>query len=298
MSSSIAIGDAPRPTFLFIGADRCGSKSLHRFFRQHPDCNVPSIADPYFFDKNYERGLDWYWSLFAAAPQGARAIGEFSHDYIHSELAARRISAILPGVKLLATLRHPVERTFSSYASAANAMVIRGSFEQALEEVPMLIGNSLYADRLQAYLNLFDRERIKILLFDDLQANPRAFAADAFAHVGLRPDDSIDYAQRMNALWKSRWPLSGPISKGGAIALRRLVWVGVLGRLKGSPSVRAFFCKPYAADERPKIAPATRRRLTKSLPRRSIDWKECSLATCPRGAFDARLFNVWMQSND
>src|SRR5262245_50096316 len=99
-----------RPNFLFIGADRCGSKSLHNIFRQHPECYVPPIADPLFFDKNYERGMDWYLDLFADAPAAARAIGEFSHDYIHSLEAAQRIAADLPNVKLLATLRHPIER--------------------------------------------------------------------------------------------------------------------------------------------------------------------------------------------
>ena len=61
-------------------------------FRQHPDCYVPPIADPYFFDKNYGRGLDWYFKLFADAPPTALAIGEFSHDYIHSPEAAERIA--------------------------------------------------------------------------------------------------------------------------------------------------------------------------------------------------------------
>lgn len=129
-----------RPNFLFIGADRCGSKSLHHIFRQHPDCFVPAIADPYFFDSNYDRGMIWYLGLSADAAPTARAIGEFSHDYIHSVDAAR--AADLPSVKLLATLRHPIERSFSSYAAAASGGVITTDFERALKEVPMLIGNS------------------------------------------------------------------------------------------------------------------------------------------------------------
>ena len=153
------------PNFLFIGADRCGSKSLHNMFRQHPDCYVPSIADPYFFDKNYDRGLDWYFKLFEAAPPTAKAIGELSHDYIHSQEAAERIARDLPSVKLLATLRHPIDRTFSSYASAYSAGVIRMPFEKAIEKVPMLLGNSMYADKLRTYYKLFEQDQIKVLLF-------------------------------------------------------------------------------------------------------------------------------------
>jgi hypothetical protein len=257
------VAGVPRPTFLFIGADRCGSKTLHQFFRQHRACYVPPIADPYFFDRHYDRGLDWYGSLFAAAPSTARAIGEFSHDYIHSAEAARRIAADLPGVKLLATLRHPVDRAFSSYASAVSAGVLHGSFEQELENTPMLIGNSMYADKLDVYLEHFPREQMKVLLFDDLEADPRAFAAEAFEFLGLEVDDEIDFGQQLSVLSKSRWPLAGAATKLGANVLRKLGWVNLLGRLKSNPQFRALFYKPYAASDRPEVADETRRRLNK-----------------------------------
>ncbi len=250
-----------RPTFLFIGADRCGSKSLHNIFRQHPECYVPPIADPYFFDKNYYRGMDWYLELFAAAPSTARAIGEFSHDYIHSADAARRIAADLPGIKLLASLRHPVERTFSSYASAVSAGVIRLPFADALEEVPMLVDNSLYADRLRVYFDLFPRQQIKVLFFDDLEADPREFASQAFEFLNLPVVEEIDYGQKMSALSKSRWPLAGALTKLGANTLRRFGWVELLGHLKSSPRFRALFYKPYTLSEKPRIEANTCARL-------------------------------------
>jgi hypothetical protein len=250
-----------RPTFIFIGADRCGSKSLHNIFRQHPDCFVPPIADPLFFDENYHRGLEWYFSLFAAAPPTAKAIGEFSHNYIHYAEAARRIAADLPSIQLLATLRHPAERSFSSYASAFSSGLIRTSFEQALDEVPMLIQYSLYADELDVYLDLFDRQQIKVLFFDDLQANPKAFAAEAFQFVGLRFIDEIDYYTRVSVLDTPRFPLAGHIRKRGARLLRRLGWVNLLGRLKTNPRLSGVFCRRYEPTERPQMSPETRKRL-------------------------------------
>lgn len=250
-----------RPTFLFIGADRCGSKSLHNIFRQHPECYVPPIADPYFFDKNYDRGMDWYLDLFAAAPGSAKAIGEFSHDYLHSSAAAARIAANLPDVKLLATLRHPIDRAFSSYASAASAGVIRTSFEQAINEVPMLIGNSLYAGELKVYFDLFPRDQIKALFFDDLEADPAAFATQAFDFLDLPFVDEINYAERLSVLSKSRFPLSGTLSKLGANALRKVGWVSLLGRLKSNPQFRSLFYRPYESADKPQVDAETRKRL-------------------------------------
>ena len=251
-----------RPTFLFIGADRCGSKSLHQIFRQHPKCYVPAIADPYFFDRHYDRGLDWYLDLFAAAPAGTQAIGEFSHDYIHSAVAAERIAKHFPDIQLLATLRHPIERAFSSYASAYSAGVIRTTFEQALEEVPMLIGNSLYADKLRVYHKWFPPEQLKVLFFDDLEADPRTFAGQVFEFLDLPLVDEIDYGQRMSVLSRSRFPLSGPLSKFGAHTLRKLGWVNLLGTLKSNPRFRALFYKPYEASDKPLVLPETRKRLS------------------------------------
>jgi len=250
------------PNFLFIGGDRCGSKSLHNMFRQHPDCYVPPIADPYFFDKNYDRGLDWYWKLFENAPSSARAIGEFSHDYIHSRAAAERIARDLPDVRLLVTLRHPLERMFSSYASAFAAGVIRTPFEVAIEEVDMLIGNSLYADKLEVYLEYFDRERIKILFFDDLSADPRAFAKEAFEFLGLPFVDDIDYDRKMSPLSKPRIPLAGAASKQAANLLRKLGWVELLGQLKSSRFVRGIFYQPYTSENKPQIDPQVRLKLS------------------------------------
>ncbi|HQX49350.1 MAG TPA: sulfotransferase [Planctomycetaceae bacterium] len=241
----------PQPTFLFIGGDRCGSKSLHNMFRQHPECYVPPIADPYFFDKNYERGLPWYLGLFANAPVGVKAIGELSHDYLHSRQAAERIRQHLPDVKILVTLRHPVDRSFSSYAAAHSAGVIGTSFQLAIREVPMLIENSLYADRLQVYFDLFPREQIKVLFFEELENDPQRFGEEAFAFVGLPPVDGIDFGRKMSQLSQSRLPYSGMISKQVANLCRRLGWVNLLGWAKSNKFVRSLFYKPYAAGEKP-----------------------------------------------
>jgi len=230
-------------------------------FRQHPACYVPSLADPYFFDKNYDRGLDWYFNLFEEAPASAQAIGEFSHDYIHSPEAAERIARDLPDVKILVTLRHPIDRTFSSYASAFAAGVIRTSFEIALEEVDMLISNSLYADKLDLFFQHFDRDRVKILFFEDLAADPQRFAEEAFDFLGLRTIQDIDYDQKMSVLSKPRIPFAGVASKQGANLLRKLGWLELLGKLKSNPLVRGLFYKPYKQEEKPQMDPQMRQKL-------------------------------------
>lgn len=246
------------PTFLYIGGDRCGSKSQHNFFRQHPDCYVPPIADPYFFDRHYDRGLEWYFSLFEKAPKHVTAIGEFSHDYLHSPEAAERIARDLPDVKLLVTLRHPIDRTFSSYVAAFSAGATTLPFEEALQSDPMFIGNSLYADKLDVYFSHFPRDRILVQLFDDLESDPEAFAKCAFHFVGLSEAPSIDYGARLAKLSSPRFPLAGVFSRQAANFLRRLGWVNLLGKLKNHPLVRPIFYRPFSDDNRPTMRDDTR----------------------------------------
>ena len=128
-----------KPTFLFIGPDKTGSTWLYEVLRQHAACYVPPVKDIYFFDRHYERGLDWYLSFFEPAPAGSLAAGELSHDYLFSPQAADRIARDLPNVRLLTSLRDPAERTFSHYLYMIRSGRTRLDFAAALEQFPELV---------------------------------------------------------------------------------------------------------------------------------------------------------------
>ena len=129
----------------------------------------------------------------------------------------------------------------------------------------MLVSRSLYADKLRMYYDWFAPEQLKVLLFDDLEADPRAFAGQAFDFLDLPLVERIDYGRQMSKLSRSRFPLSGPLSRMGANTLRRLGWVNLLGSLKSNPQFRALFYRPYesqrAASDRPDNAGTTARDL-------------------------------------
>ncbi len=251
----------PHPTFIFIGADRCGSKWLHQIFMSHPDCFVPTIADPYFFDRQYHRGIDWYWDFFKDTPSSALAVGEFSHDYIHSRDAARRIHNHLPEVRILATLRHPVGRAYSDWSHSHTVGLAPASFDEALEAVPTLIENSLYSKKLLRYFDLFGRENVHVMLYDRLLADPRGLATDAFAFLGLREVDEIDFERVYNPFRVGRGALGGKIARRFADLLRSTGQEKLLGSLRRSPVVRSVFFKDASDGERPSMNPDTRTRL-------------------------------------
>ena len=47
------------PDFLIIGAQRCGTTSLYSYLVQHSQVEPAFIKETHFFDKRYQRGIDW-----------------------------------------------------------------------------------------------------------------------------------------------------------------------------------------------------------------------------------------------
>lgn len=257
-------GHSLKPTFLFIGPDKTGSTWLYEVLRQHPLCYVPPVKDIYFFDRHYDRGLDWYLKFFEAAPEGVLAAGELSHDYLFSPQAADRIAHDLPEVKLLTSLRDPAERAFSHYLYMIRSGRTRLDFTAALERFPELIENSRYFKHLSAYLDRFKRDRILVLYFDALQADPRGFASDVFNFIGIPAADEIDFEQRVLPAARPRNFALARALKTGARLARGIGMTRLVGMVKRGPMTSLAY-RPYTLADRPQMDLETRMRLVETL---------------------------------
>jgi hypothetical protein len=251
-------GAMKRPTFLFIGPDKTGSTWLYEVLRHHPQCWVPVCKDLYFFDRFYDRGLDWYFTQFAPAPTRARAIGELSHDYLFSVVAAERIAHDLPGVRLLTCLRDPVERTFSHYLYMIQVGRTRKPFTEALEQYPELVDNSLYGLHLRNYFQRFDAGQIKVVFFDKLRREPEALAAEIFDFLGVQFRGDLPYQGRVLPAARPRSHVMARIVHWGALRARALGLETAVGALKSSRLVRRALYQPYSQDRRPILDSASR----------------------------------------
>ena len=47
------------PQAIIIGVKKGGTRALLEFLRVHPDIRAVG-AEPHFFDRNYDKGLEWY----------------------------------------------------------------------------------------------------------------------------------------------------------------------------------------------------------------------------------------------
>ncbi len=122
-------------------------------------------------------------SQFAAAG-AAIARGEISPDYMYSREALANIARDLPGVRVFAILRNPVDRALSAYAlrQERNEGL---TFGDACRRFPGLINRGLYCRHLDVIGEYFPADRVKVLLYDDLVTRPGAFLDELYEFIGV-----------------------------------------------------------------------------------------------------------------
>lgn len=216
------------PNFLVIGAGRAGTTSIYHYLRQHPQVYMSPIKETNFFayicadwdDRELERigwsskypvrSLDAYQTLFGQV-RGERAVGEVSPHYLANPRTAGCIRRYLPSVRLVAILRHPVDRAYSSFLFHTRDGRERRTFERAIEEELAGVRREMlgygqlhylrlgrYHELLQPYYELFAREQIAIFLFSELQRDPAAFMKEVFQLLEVDEEFVPDVSRRHN----------------------------------------------------------------------------------------------------
>lgn len=194
------------PNFLIGGSLAGGTSFLSNALLHHPDVFLPRITrpEPGFFSKSweYEKSLDYYLRKWFADYSGQAACGERSSLYLHGgETVARRIKASLPGVKLIFTLRNPIERAYGNYRFTVLEGLENLDFEEALERederLAALTGTwkeiqpcnyaarGKYADQLEAYCRYFDPSSILLIKSEEMGKDPRGAFRKVLAFLGI-----------------------------------------------------------------------------------------------------------------
>lgn len=184
---------SPRlPTFLIIGAMRCGTSSLHRYLREHPEIHMARRKELNFFslEENWARGRSWYAEQFAEAGD-AVAVGEATPKYTWYPMVPgvpERIAATVPDVRLIYLMRDPVERMRSEYAYRFARAWEHRPISEALLTDEDYRHRSSYAMQIGRYLSLFDRSRILLLVAEDLRDRRAETVRTTLEFLGVRSD--------------------------------------------------------------------------------------------------------------
>jgi len=161
------------PNFLVIGAMKAGTTSLYHYLRSHPQVFMPDVKEVMFFDPrhNWHRGIAWYEEQIHAAADDKIALGEASTSYTKFPVVPgvpARIASVLPDVRLIYVLRHPIERMQSHYLYALSRGKERRPIEQAFLEDPSYLNISRYGLQLERYAPYFPLEHFLLIDSRDL----------------------------------------------------------------------------------------------------------------------------------
>lgn len=176
----------PELQFFCVGAQKCGTTSLHALLNAHPAIFVPAQKETKFFadDNLYARGTAFYQQEHFGAPN-AKVVGEVDPNYLYFPYVAERLYTYRPDAKLIVMLRNPVERAFAHYMMMVTMGVETLTFEEALEQEetrlkgPWLdrvffsyVDRGFYAEQIRRYLTYFAFHQIEFILLDDLRNDP------------------------------------------------------------------------------------------------------------------------------
>lgn len=229
---SLTADQRAMPTFLIVGAQRGGTTSMFKALLGHPSFIPPRMRKGvHYFDVAYGNGPSWYLGHFPRRTQlearsrriGAPVItGEASPYYMWHPAVPARIAADIPGVKLVAMLRDPVERAYSGHAHEFARGFETEPFERALELEPSRLagereklladpaynskamqhlahaGRGQYVDQLLTLEAAVGRDRLMVIDSADYFADPSPVFAQLCAFLGI-PDAPDVIHDRYNA---------------------------------------------------------------------------------------------------
>jgi hypothetical protein len=198
-SNALHTHEPPLPTFIIIGAQKSATRWLRQNLGRHPDVfTVPREVKYFNHPKRVATlGPDWYRAQFEGWA-GEPITGEATPGYMmvghRPAQVAARIKATVPGIRLLALLRNPVDRAYSAFVHHQRQERIhpRARLPDTVRSCAPgddwmgIITGGWYAASLRPFLDLFG-DQVLVLLHDDIRRDPRQVFDHAVGHVGAAP---------------------------------------------------------------------------------------------------------------
>lgn len=180
------------PNLFIVGAPRAGTTTVYALLQRSPDVFTGPVKEPWTLalrdledrwegpgdDGMVVRDFSIYTSLYESS-KDQRYVLDASTIYLWSRAAVDEIGSHSPDAKIIVCLRDPVDRAYSHYMWHRTHGVEEMSFEEAIRAEAdreaakwsprwRYFALSLYADALQRYLRAFGKDRIIVVLYDNL----------------------------------------------------------------------------------------------------------------------------------
>ena len=213
------------PNVFILGAAKSATTTLAGLLGNVAETCLSAEKEPWFFECEFERGLEYCRRQYFSHWQGERVIFEARHRNLYLPWVPARIHQVNPNAKLIVVVRNPIDRAYSHWWYWCNhgrerdsfSVAIRKDYERicagkvmqteeerrqyyAAMEVSRRINSDgygiyrtyldsgYYLEQMQRYLELFPRENMHVILFDDVIRNQQQTLSELLDFIGVPPE--------------------------------------------------------------------------------------------------------------
>ncbi|KAG8557382.1 hypothetical protein GDO81_016610 [Engystomops pustulosus] len=188
-----SFGSKKFPQAIIVGVKKGGTRALLEFLRIHPDVRALG-AEPHFFDRCYDKGLEWYRNLMPRTLEGQITM-EKTPSYFVTPEAPRRIYNMSKDTKLIVVVRNPVTRAISDYTQTLSktpslptfqALAFKNSSLGTIDTTWSAIRIGIYAKHLENWLQYFPLSKFLFVSGERLVSDPAGEMGRVQDFLGLK----------------------------------------------------------------------------------------------------------------
>uniref|UniRef100_A0A8C9Z449 Sulfotransferase n=1 Tax=Sander lucioperca TaxID=283035 RepID=A0A8C9Z449_SANLU len=181
------------PQAIIIGVKKGGTRALLEFLRIHPDVRAVG-SEPHFFDRFYDRGLEWYRNLMPRTLDGQITM-EKTPSYFVTKEAPSRVCIMNCQTKLIVVVRDPVTRAVSDYTQTLSknpglpsfqSLALKNSTTGVIDTTWSAVRIGLYAKHLENWLQYFPLSHFLFVSGERLVSDPAGEMGRVQDFLGLK----------------------------------------------------------------------------------------------------------------
>ncbi|XP_063748615.1 heparan sulfate glucosamine 3-O-sulfotransferase 6 [Eleginops maclovinus] len=193
ISIANSFGTKKFPQAIIIGVKKGGTRALLEFLRIHPDVRAVG-SEPHFFDRFYDKGLDWYRNLMPRTLEGQITM-EKTPSYFITKEAPRRVFSMSRHTKLIVVVRDPVTRAVSDYTQTLTKspglpsfqnLAFRNATTGLIDTTWSAVRIGIYAKHLEYWLRFFPLSRLLFVSGERLVTDPAGEMGRVQDFLGLK----------------------------------------------------------------------------------------------------------------
>ena len=189
------------PDFLIIGAQKSGTTTLYADLACQATVCMSSVKEPSVLVRfsDLDAAARYYGRLFEAT-SSHRRFGEASTLYTqlptYTGIAERARRLLGPDLRLLYILRNPVERAISHHYHAYARGRALPDINTAVRTDAMFVDHGRYSMQLEPWLDLFGRDAVLVVRFEDYVRDRAAAVRGVGDFLGVPVDPGLLEADR------------------------------------------------------------------------------------------------------